>query len=176
MARNLLAPALLSVALLLPASAPARAESGTERVLVFRVAGEILAEGRGYRIDIEPGLPADRAIRIYSEPSHTLMVAVLDRDFETSEAGRAWVERHLASDRTAAKVVTSLPAARPRVHVPAERPNRDSRIAVWVYGTWPDGSIEDRLVTDGLVGVEKFSLANFVHAEADWRPKDGGSQ
>lgn len=114
-------------------------------------------------LEITPGPAATRAIRIYSEPSHTLLAIVEDSGFSSSDQGNKWRSEVLADQAPRSRSVTSLPEGRPRLIIEA-RPTTDDRIATWVFGDWPDGSVEDRLVGDGRVGNGDFEFSIAVPA------------
>ena len=57
--------------------------------------------------------------------------------------------------------MASLPRSQPRITGPP-RPRGDDIVAVWIYGTWPDGTVEDRLISAGKVGTGDFSFATYL--------------
>lgn len=136
----------------------------TAKVDVIRVKGY---GGNGaLTLELSPGPAATRAIRVYSEPSHTLLAIVEDKDFAASPQGQKWRKEVSAQQAPRAGSVTDLPEGRPRL-VLDSRPTTDDRIATWVFGDWPDGSAEDRLVGDGKVGNGDFEFSIAVPVSAD---------
>lgn len=130
------------------------------------------ASAGAFTVEIVPGTAATEAIRVYSEPSHTLLAVVEDADFAATAAGQAWHARVFADmPRSGSK--TSLPEGRPRIQLEA-RPAADDRIVVWVYGSWPDGKVEDRLVGDHQVGKGAFELSMKAPAAAPAEAAQGG--
>lgn len=130
-----------------------------EKRLVYSIAGDVSADGNLLTLSIKPGEVATHAIRVFSEPSHTLLVAVIDRDFGLK--ADAWRSSWIKVDRPLALVTTDLFDGQPRVHVTG-RPKSDDRIAVYVYGSWPDGSVGETLVSDARVGQESFSFSTSI--------------
>lgn len=130
------------------------------------------ASAGAFTLELVPGTSATEAIRIYSEPSHTLLTVVEDADFAATEAGRQWHARVFAEmPRSGSK--TSLPEGRPRIQMEA-RPAADDRIVAWVYGSWPDGKVEDRMVGDHQVSQGAFELSMKAPAGASADSAKGG--
>jgi hypothetical protein len=124
--------------------------------LVVSVTGDVSADNKILTLSLEPGEIATHAIRVYSEPSHTLLVAVVDS--ELGKESDSWQSSWFEVDRPLALVTTDLPGGMPRVHV-AGRPETDDRIAVYVYGTWPDGTVGETLISDAKVGQRSFAFS-----------------
>ncbi len=133
---------------------------------ILSISGEVVA-GDYLRVSITPGPIASQSIRVYSEPSHTPLVFVIDPEFKASPIGESWLKAVKSDTPHATTITTTLPAGQPAVQIPA-RPTTDHRIAVYVSGEWPDGTEEERLVADGAVGSGGFSFSV-------WRqpPKNG---
>jgi hypothetical protein len=134
---------------LLPTCAPAR------NVEVFQLRG--IPSGGRLQLTLTPGPPATKAVRVYSEPSHTLLLLVVDPDFRKSREGKAWLEKN-AKAAPKATVTTELPSGRPSVEVPP-LPAGDEKVAVWVFGSWPDGREEDRKFESGKLDPAGFVLS-----------------
>lgn len=147
---------------LLCSGAPIAAET-TAKVEVIRVKG--YGSNGALTLELLPGPAATRAIRVYSEPSHTLLAIVEDKDFAASSQGQKWRNEVSAKQAPRAGSVTDLPEGRPRL-VLESRPASDDRIATWVFGDWPDGTAEDRLVGDGKVGNGDFEFSIAVPTAA----------
>jgi hypothetical protein len=126
------------------------------KVDVVRVKG--YGSNGALTLEVSAGPAATRAIRVYSEPSHTLLVFVQDTEFAASSEGQKWRSEVSAEQAPRAGSVTNLPEGRPRFVIEG-RPATDDRIATWVFGDWPDGSAEDRLVGDGRVGNGDFEFS-----------------
>lgn len=141
---------------------------------IAAVRGEITAEG-GLALYVETGPPITNGLRLYSEPSHTLLLVLLDSGYASGPLGKEWLGG-LDKERAASEpavLMTSLPGARPRVDLRG-RPSTDRRIAVWANGVWPDGSTQDLLVADAEVGVGGFSFRTELGAELEPGSKVGG--
>jgi hypothetical protein len=137
--------------------APAAAQETSE--LVVGVSGELVSP-KQYTLTVEPGSVADRAIRVYSEPSHTFLLLVLDSKLKGKADLSSWEESITSTSEPRATTVTSLPLGRPRVTIQPP-PEDDFAISVWVYGTWPDGTIEDRIVAEAKVDLSEFETSTY---------------
>jgi hypothetical protein len=133
-------------------------------VQVISVKGEVV--GKHLRISVEPGAIATKGISIYSEPSHTFLLMVVDKSFSKQDSGKAWIKQNTKLKGPAALVTTDLPSGKPSVQVPA-RPETDDRIAVWVNGNWPGDLEEERLIADGAVGPGAFAFSTAVRTSGD---------
>ncbi len=160
----LLARSTLLLLLALCTPGLARAQSSDE-VSVVALEGHRDPTG-ATTLGLRPGPVATHAIAVYSEPSHTLLTLVVDEAYAASPAGLSWLDG-VHADEALARVTTSLPAAQPRVVV-GGRPEGDRRIAVEVYGTWPDGSVEERLVADTPTPGDEFAFQTFVSADGSF--------
>ncbi len=136
-------------------------EEGKDAVLVHSIVGDVSEDGKLLTISLTPGEVATYAIRVFSEPSHVLLMAVIDSDFATK--ADAWRNSWIELEKPMALVTTDLPDGLARVHVPA-RPANDNRIAVYVYGSWPDGSVGEILVSDARVGQGSFAFSTSITA------------
>jgi hypothetical protein len=149
---------------------PTRPAAAGHKELVVRVQGA-RAPGGLYQLQIEPGFAASKAIRVYSEPSHTLLAVMASNEFLTSDEGRAW----LASNVPAAQLATA--ASSRLVHsqitvLASPRPPGDTGVALWVNGAWPDGTTADQLVADATVGTNAFGFS--VYTVSDPKAASGG--
>ena len=129
---------------------------------------EGVVSGNNLTLAITPGPIATRGIRIYSEPSHTLLAVVVDSKFSNTTAGEKWKSEYQTSSARAF-ITTDLPDGRPSVTV-ARRPETDNAIAVHVYGLWPGGFSEDRLLSYGYVGSKDFHFMSSADAAGDSDP------
>lgn len=136
---------------------------------ILSISGEVVA-GDYLRVNITPGPIASQSIRVYSEPSHTPLVFIIDPEFKSSAIGESWLKSVTSDAPLAATVITDLPAGKPAIQIPG-RPSTDDRVAVYVSGEWPDGTEGELLVADGAVGSGGFSFSV-------WKtlPKDGTKQ
>lgn len=141
------------------ASTTAADTQPASKELIIAVKGEAASEGV-YTLAIEPGKFATRAIRIYSEPSHALLALLLDKSFRDSQEGEVWRDATLADQEAMATMTGKLPEARPLLHI-RPRPKGDTKIAVWINGSWPDGATEDRLAAEALVGGGGFAFSGY---------------
>lgn len=133
---------------LLTGALPARgAEPGAITVSV-----EGVPNGKGgLQLSVEM-LGFDLGAKVYSEPSHTLMLAVLSHEFEKSERAKATLVE-LAGSRGVA-VTTDPRETAPRVHVPA-RPASDERVSVWAIA---EGT--EVLIADTKVSADRFVFSS----------------
>lgn len=131
------------------------------QVSVVDLRGDVVAGGQ-LRLYIQPGPAATRSLRIFSEPSHTLLAVVIDTQFAKQPQGKALLQEQ----KGMAVAVTDLPEGQPALQVPG-RPAGDDRIAVHVIGM----SGEEELAADALVGAGPF---HFSTAFVDGGPKAGG--
>jgi hypothetical protein len=146
---KLLRVVLASLPLLTVPQASARAAE------VYQLTGE-KGPGGELTLGLIVGEDGTLAARVYAEPSHTLLLLVIDRDYSLSTEGATWLTLHQPSARATAK--TDLPDGAVRVTIP-QPPASDDRIAVWLLGSW-DGATEDRLVADARVEPQdKFELS-----------------
>lgn len=157
--------ALLGCLTVLPVLAESAEKS--ESTEIVKVKG--YADGENFTLEIIPGEAATHAIRIYSEPSHTLLALIEDSKFAESDLGKTWRNQVVAEGQPRAGSLTSLPEGRARLFMEA-RDASDDRIATWVYGTWPDGTVEDRLVGDGKVGNGPFEFSIAVGQSSTFGP------
>ncbi|HEX2252293.1 MAG TPA: hypothetical protein VHQ65_03390 [Thermoanaerobaculia bacterium] len=117
-------------------------------------------------LHFEGGPVATNAVRIYSEPSHTLLFVAADKEFGESGAGKTWWSESEAEKAVARITTGDLPTAKLAAQVP-KRPAGDQRIAVWVHGCWPDGTENDRLLADGWFPAgQDFGFSTAVEREA----------
>jgi hypothetical protein len=133
---------------------PAVVSPGNLRVKAIEVLG--VPDGDQLTLTLTPGPAATKAIRVYSEPSHTLLAIVIDDRFATTREGKAWLDLY-AAEKPAALITTQLPDGIAKVSVPA-RPPKDERVAIYVHGRWPDGTEKERLIADGTVGQGRFAF------------------
>ena len=145
---------------ILIAVVPQASASSTTFVTAIQLKGEVA--GNNLVLYVTPGTVATKGIRIYSEPSHTLLLKVVDMHYSATTAGRDW----LAANPSQATVTSELPAGQAKVQVPA-RPSNDNRVAVWINGNYPDGTEADRLVSDGKIGTGSFAFTSSVDATGD---------
>lgn len=112
---------------------------------------------RGYlTLNAQLGKVIKHAVRVYSEPSHTLLVGIADTGFAASEAGKSWKSYFKVSNLITGPLVDTQPS----VTVQA-RPPSDDRIAIWAAGfdVAPD---EEFLIADGTVGNGAFKFATYI--------------
>lgn len=149
---------------------------GTDPRLVFELAGRPAADAGKLDLFIAPGPVLTKALRVYSEPSHTLLVVLIDDEFIRSDAGRAWLTNSGGGER--ARVVQQLRPRRPssdvanhagaiqstvthsRVTVNS-RPAEDTKLVIFAYSDrWAAGeTVADREVVEAHVRGDTFSFA-----------------
>ncbi len=139
----------------------AAGEPQDHQVSVVDLRGDVVAGGQ-LRLYIQPGQAATKSLRIFSEPSHTLLAVVIDTEFARQAQGKSLLEEQ----KGAAVAVTDLPEGQPALQVDG-RPAGDDRVAVYVTGA----SGEEELAADALVGNGPF---HFSTAFVDGGPKAGG--
>ena len=67
-----------------------------------------------------------QAMRVYSEPSHTLLLNVVDSVFEKTPQGIEFLKEEAAGTMS-----TTIAGAAGRMQVNDKRPSADSRVSVW---------------------------------------------
>ncbi len=132
------------------------AKSGTPHELAVSVKGST-SNGQ-MKLELAFGHCVTRGVRIYSEPSHTLLALIADRTFRKTTEGEAWLRSHQDATPPGAVIISDLPAAQPNVVIGSKRPPSDDRIAVWINGNFPLIGEVDRLVADGRVGAGDFAF------------------
>lgn len=130
-----------------------------ESALVVRVTGAV-ENGRS-TLAVEAGSTVTRGCAIYSEPSHELMVIVVETQFAHSDEGTQWVRDTMGGKR--AKLAgANLPLSiHPLSSFPAP-PQTDVGISVVASGEFPfhsDGG--EAVVLDAEVNAADFEVAAF---------------
>lgn len=131
-----------------------------EQNLAVRLQGT-LGKGGSLRLAVETGSVASRSLMVFSEPSHTLLLLVVDTEFARTEAGRDWLDVLKSKSQPIVTVTTTLPNAEPLVETKG-RPLSDDRIAVWVLGQDGAGKHTEMLVADAQVGNREFGFSTFI--------------
>ncbi|HPA94762.1 MAG: hypothetical protein GX178_10265 [Acidobacteria bacterium] len=130
-----------------------------ELILGYQLSGTKTPAGY-LKLSLEAGPIATRAIRIYSEPSHSLLVVALDSAFRSTQEGAAWESSVLQGSPDAALLTVEPLAGGQATITIAPRPEGDERIHVYVFGCWPDGTLEDRLLADAGVEQDEFTISS----------------
>jgi len=110
-----------------------------------------------------------KAVRVYSEPSHTPLLVLIDPAFKATTEGSQWLAPLIGVTR----LETPALQAAGRIQTANARQKDDNRIAVWIRGTFWTGE-DDRLVADGKVGNGSFSFtssAEFTPAPVPGDPR-----
>jgi hypothetical protein len=98
------------------------------------------------RMTIRTGPVVDRSVRVYSEPSHTLMAVLIDSDFKVTDDGRSWLDS--LQGRRGAEAMMTVPLSSENaaefVLARSGRPAEDDSYGVWAYG----GRLPDQLVVN----------------------------
>lgn len=154
---------LLSMPLLAQENEPVEAPGipGIDVTKMIRVTGKT-ANGQ-LRLSLDVGMPATRAVRIFSEPSHTFLVVAMDGAFRSSSEGEAWRSAYMRTKASSSALSTPLVGANPHFGIPA-RPDGDDRIDVWANADYPDGVKGERLIGSAYVGPKDFSFGVSVAA------------
>lgn len=130
-------------------SQPSLAQLADGEELVFYLEGR---EGlSSLTVSAVIGEAVQHGIRVYSEPSHTLLLFAVSEEFADSPRGKAALSAARSTEAHGI-VTTAVPGGAPRVEVGA-RPEGDDRIAVWVIQ-----EAAEILVADGKVGAGSFSF------------------
>jgi hypothetical protein len=129
----------------------------TGEELLVRLRGE--AVGERLRLAMEFGPKVTLAAKVYSEPSHTLLLAVVDTAFAESPEGRAWLSA-VREEKPLAVITSSLPAARPTVEVKG-RPGSDDQVVVLLVKREATGGLKERVVSQAHVTSSSFAFATF---------------
>lgn len=131
-----------------------RSAVAADSTLLVRVKGSTAADRM--RLEVAPGAAIDRAVRIYSEPSHTLVAVVIDPDFRRSTAGTEWLLRATTGSTGHAIATRSLRGSETEFSLPATvRAAGDEAFAVWAYGE----RFDDRLVVDVKVNPADWGFS-----------------
>jgi hypothetical protein len=115
------------------------AEEARLQPLLARLEGKITDAGF-LEIRGDFGTAVTHGVRIYSEPSHTLLILGIDSRYAASSAGRAWLQ---SQGRAEAAFDSLLSEARPLMTI-RRPPAGDDRLAVWVH----TGGENETLVSD----------------------------
>lgn len=125
--------------------------------------GADLAEGMAYKVQ---GIARDGALvvtiqvadpspivglRVYSEPSHTLLATMIDSAFKASAEGEGFL-----SEVSAGTMETRMAGGAGRIQIPDVRPQTDDRISVWVR--LADGAYTN--TSDARVPREDFGISS----------------
>lgn len=132
--------------------------NGGEQLQLIRVSG--FSEPSGIRLTLEVGRQAFEmldieSIRVYSEPSHTLMASVARHGAVMKDDGQ----------KAASLTLPSLADAAPIVLTTARRSPEDVQVIVYMVGAWPDGTTSERAVAGGKVGFSAFDFTAWVGSE-----------
>lgn len=137
-----------------------RSTAAGEPVLAVGLEVDRSTTGR-MTISVEAGPIATRAVRVHSQPSNTLLVVRMDRAFSESPDGRAWLGGLGKPEALALSTSEELVGSRANLTIVAP-PTDDRRIHVYVFGCWPDGAIEERLIADAGVRGLSFGFTSSV--------------
>jgi len=137
------------------ASVAAEGDAAVDQMQLIRVTGA--ARPNGLRLSLEIGQRAFetldiQSVRVYSEPSRTLLASVSRYGVEVKDDG----------GEAASLVVPSFSEALPIVLATGPRAPKDEQILVYMVGTWPDGKTEERVIAGGRVGYSAFDFAAYV--------------
>lgn len=138
-----------------------RAGARGRATLLVRLQGHMQSE-TALRVTAEFGSPVGHWARIYSEPSHTLLLAIVDKAWADSGIGSPWLEQTRAANPSAL-VQTGMPFSLATVRVPP-RPVSDDRLAVWVEG--PEGG-DGILISNANIGTGKQSFGFSTRLSSD---------
>lgn len=148
---------VLGLFLMLPAFVVASADDHQTGWLIT-VSSDVVAGGQ-QRLRVTLGdCPEVVAVRVFSEPSHSLLAAAIDGRFAATLAGKEWLASVESGSPGAPLLTTQLPGADFVVQAHG-RPAEDSRISVWMLGTWGNEGQGERLVADALVGAGPFHFS-----------------
>ena len=178
MKRALLAACILGLGVppTLGEMAKTKVVDGATYVLGIAVSGHVQKNGN-LMLSVVPGPIVTNALRLYSEPSHTLLLAIVDHEYQRTTEGRRWWEETLApqlkrradpltpsellSETPVALVTGPLPEANPTVQIKA-RPPTDDSIAIWVNGSFRPEIDQDLLLGVGKVGSRDFDFSGWL--------------
>lgn len=124
-------------------------------VLGVSVQGDIIS-GNYLRLSVQAGPFVSHSLRVYSEPSHTLLLVAQDASYASTAEGQQWLANQKAATTPSAMITTTLPGAQPTVNIPL-RPDGDNRISVWADGVW-FGTRRDLQLADAMVGSSGFAF------------------
>lgn len=118
------------------------------------------------RIQARPGEIVRHGVLIFSEPSHTLLVSILDRKNSAEK---------VASIQSAQfAFVTDLPHLESFECAVQKRPLEDDQLAVWIDTDWSDLGRAERLVARALVHADQpFAFSIFLRDDEKTRTLGG---
>lgn len=123
--------------------------------LNFAMKGEISASGKFLNVRAELGAGVTRAIRVYSEPSHTLLGVFVSNNVD-DDTQRNWRTEHLMG---VARVMEFAFTEKATAMLQMQRaPATDSKIQMVVFGKWPDNQEEERAITV-TTNVDRFAFS-----------------
>ncbi len=123
--------------------------------LLVRVHSDV--ENGRLRLVTEFGPSVTLGVKIYSEPSHTLLFVAADPAFADTADGAAWLQRARAENALAI-VKSGLPASRPSVEI-TSRPAADDVVTVSVARRDPDGTLYDWTVSRARTTAASFAFS-----------------
>jgi hypothetical protein len=126
-------------------------------ILAATVKAEALDNG-DLRLEVTGGPIATHAYRIYSEPSHALMLVAMTTTFRASAEGKAWEKANVDVTPQAFATVDTLAGTTVAVDIPPRR-IEDWHVTVTILGTWPDGVFEERLISDAGIADPTFHFS-----------------
>ncbi|MEO6952685.1 MAG: hypothetical protein ABI321_12815 [Polyangia bacterium] len=153
------------VTLTLAASASAATKTSTATSApstpeLLHVSGALGARG-GTIVYVSPGVLITEGVRVYSEPSHTLLSAVIDSTFSATGEGKAWLRRLNVETPHAWLTTVDLGGARMKIGTRAEIPSADRRLVAYATSVWPDGGAREKVVVDATMQLADFNVTTY---------------
>ena len=122
--------------------------------LVLIAEGRMLEKGL-WKFSIEPGPASRYGIVFYSEPSHKPIGIVVDKTFQDSKDGIAWLEKTQAGASEIPLEAVDLPDKSAEIRL-LPFSEKDEAFSIWVLSDWNDERRELRRVTRSTAYGDKI--------------------
>src|SRR5215471_15980067 len=103
-----------------------------DAVLIVHVSAILSPNNRRW-IEISTGPVATKGVRVYSEPSHTLIAGIVDLEYSVTPEGKTWLSSFASDKKIGSVSYTQLPLGRSGYDVP-DFPVTDTFIRTFVNG------------------------------------------
>ena len=131
------------------------------------------ARGTGLKLMAELGVGVTRAVRVYSEPSGTLLAVYVNGDVP-EPVNATWLDRvtadaEPANRRFGVMTVPFHPGVKAVINT-AAAPSSDTKLKVWIFGSWPDadGTIREQEIPFSVTtNLADFAFTYTRHMRPD---------
>jgi hypothetical protein len=128
---------------------------------LIRIHGKKDAKSHELLIAVKPGQLITEAVRVYAEPSHTLVSAVMDIRFAKTAEGKEWLRKLKTDTRDPWISQIELGSGLANVVHSTAVPAADDHLKVYAISLWPDGTGEERLLLQAHVPLVDFNIGQF---------------